>query len=219
MRRSYIGIIIPLSCLLIIAVIVVVLFHRDSSDTARNDSSDQSGSQAVQDSASISNSNPQSLLDDTTTRVAWTAVKIEDVVASSVPKYKEDVVGAELVRLASDMHDWQQKDTVQIHLPQTGEMFSVQIEQVITSLGTNRSYKAKIRENNHEFSLLITVGKKNVFANFTTSKGSFELVGNTQYAWLMPIENMDQHVDYSVDDYDIVPEQLHHKPEHQDEHR
>ncbi len=103
------------------------------------------------------------------------------------------------------MQLWRQDDQLVITVPQTQEQFLVTIAEVSTTLGTNRTYKGKIVEEESSYSFLITVGERNVFANFTTSEGSFELVGNNKYAWLMLTENMDQHVDYTKDDF-FIPE-------------
>lgn len=159
-------------------------------------------------SESIAVSNPQSSPADTRPRQAWSETNVEEIEASLVPKYKEEVEGASLVQLAQDMQLWQENEQLLISVPQTQEQFLVTIAEVSTTLGNNRSYKGKIEEGESSYSFLITVGERNVFANFTTSEGSYELVGNVQYAWLMPTENMDQHVDYTKDDF-FIPETEH----------
>ena len=70
-------------------------------------------------------------------------------------------------------------------------------------LGNNRSYVGRLIENDVPYSFMITVGQRNTFANLSTPQGSFELIGDTELAWLMPVANMDPHVDYGQPDYYI----------------
>ena len=149
-------------------------------------------------------SSTTSALDDDAVRTAWTEVKPADAEQDQIPDYKEEVEGAVLVQFAGDIQDWNENDQVLLAVPQTDEKFLVTVDKVSTTLGTNRSYKGKLIDGEKTYSFVITVGQRNIFANFATSEGRFELVGNTSYAWLMPTENMDQHMDYSEPDYFIV---------------
>ena len=46
------------------------------------------------------------------------------------------------------------------------------------------------------YPIVVTVGLKSTFAYIGSSKGSFEMVGNREFGWLMPTEAMERHVDY-----------------------
>lgn len=191
--------------LALVALFSLFLFNQQRHQSHSEKESVQESQIDVGVSESIAVNNAQNSSPDTKTREAWSETNVEDVQASLVPKYKEKVEGASLVQLAQDMQLWRQDDQLVITVPQTQEQFLVTIAEVSTTLGTNRTYKGKIVEGESSYSFLITVGERNVFANFTTSEGSFELVGNNNYAWLMPTENMDQHVDYTKDDF-FIPE-------------
>ena len=138
----------------------------------------------------------------------WNAVKIEDVDLSFVPKYKETVEGAVLVQLAPNLRRCQQGDSIAIEVPQFNSTYTGKIEKSSTSLGTNTSFRGKLIQEDNQYSFLITVGQRNVFANFSTPEGRFELVGNLEYAWLMPSANIDQHVDYDSPDF-FIPDDGH----------
>ena len=52
-----------------------------------------------------------------------------------------------------------------------------------------------------EQGFVLTVSARNTFAHLSTREGSYELVGNARFGWLMATANMDRDVDYSVPDY------------------
>ncbi len=143
---------------------------------------------------------------------AWQPLEIDSVDPERVPEYKEIVEGRVLVELSAGMWSWREGDRITIAVPQIGAVYEPTIDRVETALGNNRSYVGRLIEAEFPYSFVITVGQRNTFANLSTPQGSFELVGDTQLAWLMPVANMDQHVDYSQPDYFIpgedVPDEL-----------
>ncbi|MDE0001726.1 MAG: hypothetical protein OXQ29_03415 [Rhodospirillaceae bacterium] len=134
---------------------------------------------------------------------AWQPLEIDSVAPERLPEYKEIVEGRVLVELSTGMWSWGEGDRITLAVPQTGAVYEPVIERVETMLGNNRSYVGRLIEAEFPYSFVITVGQRNTFANFSTPQGSFELVGDTELAWLMPVANMDQHVDYSQPDYYI----------------
>ena len=134
---------------------------------------------------------------------AWQPLEIDSVEPERVPEYKEIVEGRVLVELSTGMWSWREGDRIAIAVPQIGAVYEPVIDRVETALGNNRSYVGRLIEAEFPYSFVITVGQRNTFANLSTPQGSFELVGDTQLAWLMPVANMDQHVDYSQPDYYI----------------
>ena len=134
----------------------------------------------------------------------WVAVEPEFFDQSRIPIYKETVVNAVLVALDEEMRAWQAGDRIVLTVPQIGASYDTVIDRVEVGLGNNRSYIGRLMEGELPYSFLITVGDRNAFAYLGTPEGSYELVGNTELAWLMPTANMDQHVDYSKPDYYVV---------------
>ena len=143
---------------------------------------------------------------------AWQPLEIDSVDPERVPEYKEIVEGRVLVELSAGMWSWREGDRITVAVPQIGAVYEPVIERVETALGNNRSYVGRLIEAEFPYSFVITVGQRNTFANLSTPQGSFELVGDTQLAWLMPVANMDQHVDYSQPDYfipgDDIPDEF-----------
>ena len=137
---------------------------------------------------------------------AWVPVDVGAVKPDQVPVYKEVVEGRVLVTLKPDMWTWDVGEKISIEVPQIGEMYESVIERVETGLGVNRSYIGRLIDDDHPYTFVITIGERNAFAHLGTPEGSYELVGNTEFAWLMPTVNMDQHVDYSKPDYFIPGE-------------
>ena len=137
---------------------------------------------------------------------AWHPLAIDSVDPQRLPEYKEIVEGRALVELSTGMWSWGEGDRITLAVPQIGAVYEPVIERVETMLGNNRSYVGRLIEDEFPYSFVITVGQRNTFANLSTPQGSFELVGDTELAWLMPVANMDQHVDYSQPDYFIPDE-------------
>ncbi len=135
----------------------------------------------------------------------WRPVDAASVDPASIPSYKETVESAVLVELSAAMWSWSVGERVTLSVPQIGATYTPLIDRVETGLGTNRSYVGRLFDNDLPYSFIITVGERNAFANLSTPQGAFELVGNTRLAWLMPMANMDQHVDYSQPDF-FIPE-------------
>ena len=134
----------------------------------------------------------------------WVAVDLNTVDPDRIPSYKETVEGAVVVELAEEMWNWQVGDQVVIRVPQIGQSYVSTVDRVEVGMGRNRTYIGRLTEGELPYSFVITVGDRNAFALLGTPKGSYELVGNTDLAWLMPTRNMDQHVDYSKPDFYIV---------------
>ncbi len=136
----------------------------------------------------------------------WQPVDAGSIDPARIPSYKETVENAVLVELSPSMWSWSAGEQITLSVPQIGMTYTPVIDRVEISLGSNRSYVGRLIEGEFPYSFVITVGERNAFANLSTPQGSFELVGNTQLAWLMPTANMDRHVDYSQPDY-FIPEQ------------
>ena len=143
---------------------------------------------------------------------AWQPLQVDSVDPERLPEYKEIVEGRALVELSTGMWSWGEGDRITLAVPQIGAVYEPIIERVETMLGNNRSYVGRLVEDDFPYSFVITVGQRNTFANLSTPQGSFELVGDTQLAWLMPVANMDQHVDYSQPDYFIPGEDFSDEP-------
>lgn len=148
---------------------------------------------------------------------AWAEVNLADINPEWVPEYHETVEGSLLVAIGDGMRTWNAGDTIALPVPQIGEVFRPVIDDVETLIGTNRSYVGRTLAADAPYSFVITLGEHETFGHVGTPQGSYELVGNTRLAWLMPTANMDQHVDYSKPDYfylDENGERIPHEHEH-----
>ena len=148
---------------------------------------------------------------------AWAEVNLADINPEWVPDYHETVEDALLVAIGDGMRTWNAGDTIALPVPQIGEVFRPVIEDVETLVGNNRSYVGRTLAANAPYSFVITLGEHETFGYVGTPQGSYELVGNTRLAWLMPTANMDQHVDYSKPDYFYLDEDGQRIP-HEHEH-
>ncbi len=137
---------------------------------------------------------------------AWTEVDVAGINPEWVPEYHETVEGALLVAIGDGMRTWNAGDTIALPVPQIGKVFRPVIDDVETLVGSNRSYVGRTLAADAPYSFVITLGERDTFGYIGTPQGSYELVGNTRLAWLMPTANMDQHVDYSKPDYFYLDE-------------
>ena len=135
---------------------------------------------------------------------AWTVSNENTVDPALVPKYKERVEEAVLVQITEHLIGLREGDEVSIFVPQEGISYRTKVNRVETALGVT-SYSGRLVESEVPRSFLITIGKRKTFANFSTPRASYELVGNNDYAWLMNVAYIDQHVDYSKPDV-IIPD-------------
>ena len=137
-------------------------------------------------------------------RVVWSATETVASGHDVLPHYGPAVDGAVLVAVAPDLKTWDAGDLISISVPQTGRTYTTTIDRVEQVLGRNRSYVGDLLGDDMPYSFVITVGERNTFANISTPEGRFELVGNARQAWLMPVTNLDRHVDYDKPDYFIA---------------
>ena len=134
----------------------------------------------------------------------WTIADEATVEDSLIPAYKEVVEGRVLLSMNDDLANLKIADEIGVYIPQLEASYLTKIDQAKTAPRSNRVYRGKLLEGENAYFYVVTVGLKNVFGHFETPEGSYELFGNTSYAWLMPSINMDQEVDHSRPDY-LVP--------------
>ena len=143
-------------------------------------------------------------------RQGWAAADPDAIGPDGIPRYSETVNDSVLVALSEELWSWQAGDEIVLTVPQIGARYVTTVDRVDTGLG-NRSYVGRLMEGEMPYSFLITVGDRRALAYLGTPEGSYQLVGDTESAWLMPMANiLDQYVDYSKPDFYIVerPERL-----------
>ena len=206
--------------------VIIVLYRQGVFDASQDDEPHEPASEAVEEAepapaepappaappqADATPSALPSIPPDT----AWAEVDAATVNPDWVPEYHETVEGALLVALSDGMKTWNAGDTIALPVPQIGEVFRPVIDDVESLIGNNRSYVGRTLSDDAPYSFVITLGKHETFGYVGTPQGSYELVGNTRLAWLMPTANMDQHVDYSKPDYFYLDEEGRRiQPEH-----
>lgn len=128
---------------------------------------------------------------------------LDESMVDPLPAYKEVVQGRTLVRLPA-LEEWPAGGELEFDVPLLGRVLVAVIESVEDDPWGNRNLVGLLREpDGREHRFVITLGARNQYAYFGTSRGSFELVASDGLGWLMPAANMDQHVDYSRPDYRI----------------
>ena len=117
--------------------------------------------------------------------------------------------GRALVRVtgaAAAAQDWQVGDRLTIPLPQFGEIYRPVIHEVDDGPGYSRAALGKVlHDDGYYRRILVTVGPTSTFAFIDTPEGSYELVADSDYGWLLPTASMMAGFDLSQPDY-VLPE-------------
>ena len=133
----------------------------------------------------------------------WTEIDETAVNLQSVPPYPFVVENRRLVRLYDSLWEKELGNTIDIYIPQLQLTINAEIQSV-NRVGRTITYEGRYTDDGRDFPFVITLGERSAFAHLPTSRGSYELFGNRNYAWLMPTEHMDDHVDYSLPDHFYV---------------
>lgn len=140
-------------------------------------------------------------------RHAWSAADAAQAAPEWVPSQGPDVTGAVFVALDEAMSTWRAGDAVAIPVPQLGTTYPAVIDRIDSAFAGNHSYIGKLAAHvgqldadvgildadTRPFTFVITVGARNVFGYVGTPDGTYELVANRRFGWLMPTANMDAH--------------------------
>lgn len=132
---------------------------------------------------------------------SWQVIEEDAVPTDNLPQFHEIVEDRVLVELNDNLWTKDVGDLMQFAIPQLEEILVGTITSADTDQVKYRSLEGTIIEGNKEFTFVVTLGESVTFAHINTLSGSFELVGNETYGWLMPTDKMDQNVDYSVPDH------------------
>lgn len=137
-------------------------------------------------------------------QVLWREVAPSDVAPALLPVHREEVPGRVLVRFAAGRGAWRVGDRLQVTIPQIGAVFDARLEEIHRGPSGARAFTGTLKPDDaasDAYGFVLTVGPVETFAQLSTPLGSYELVGNGRYGWIMPTVNMDQDVDRSVHDY------------------
>ena len=96
---------------------------------------------------------------------------------------------------------WHVGQRITAPIPQLNEIYTPVIERFERSPVGNRFYVGTLTQvADRTLRFTITVGPTNTVVHLSTPLGTYDLVATGELGWLMPIINMDQHVDYSEPD-------------------
>ncbi len=136
-------------------------------------------------------------------RSGWTVANKDAIAPERLPPYQETYTDARLVSLASDLEHWEPGYRVVFDIPHTGARLESVIERVENGLAGNMSYIGRVERDDVLQRIVVTAGARNAFAFIDSDQGSYEMVGNREFGWLMSTAGMEQHMDYSKPDYYI----------------
>ena len=182
--------------------VLIVWMGRDSGSAADADLAALSG--ATSDANIDLSPSGSSVGDETARDESQTWWEIDPESTNSMPTYKEVVKGRVAVELAKGLLFKREGDQLTIVIPQLGETYQPIIEKIDQLWTGDVSYRGTLMSDEHRsYRFTLTVGQRHTFAHLGTPFGSYELVAQGRYGWLMPSANMDQHVDYTLPDYHI----------------
>lgn len=142
----------------------------------------------------------------------WTVIDEGAVEPERLPPRLETYTDARLVRLTGYLENLGPGSRVAFDIPHTGATLQSVIERVESGLAGNVSYIGRVDRDDVLHRVIVTVGARNAFAFVASDQGSFEMVGNGEFGWLMSTAGMERHVDYSEPDYYIPENSLRDRP-------
>ena len=139
-------------------------------------------------------------------------LRIDESVGRSPPPYAPEwsKAGRALVEIsdaASSPGLWQVGDRLLLPLPQLSETYNVEIEKIDEAVGSRALIGTIEHDDGRHRRCIVTLGSSSLFAYIDTPAGSFELVANHEYGWLLPSSSMNAGWDYSKRDY-VLDEDL-----------
>ena len=190
--------------LLVLCVLITCIwwwYHSDKpSDVGADDNLSTSTPSVEAPAPLIPPSNPSPVSSPST--VIWSVVNNQSEIPD-IPGAQRDIEDAVPIGINYDsLLNLSVGDEIIVEIPQLNSQMTVVLEKIKTHISGIKTITAT--SLNNSANLLVTIGKKNTFANISTPRGSYEFVGNTTHGWLMPSANMDQHVDYTKPDYVIT---------------
>ena len=135
--------------------------------------------------------------------VGWTPVPADGIDPARLPARSLELSDSVLVSPAPELWTREPGEPIALTIPQLGTTYSTVIDRIETGVAGARSYVGRLEPGNLPYSFVITVGEESILAFLGTSHGPFELVGNSDLAWLTPRSSYDELFDYTKDDYDI----------------
>ena len=129
----------------------------------------------------------------------WREISPGSIAPALLPAHREEVPGRVLVEFSAALRALSVGDHLGLAVPQLGAVFDARIEETHRGPGA-RAFTGTLGAD-REQGFVLTVSARNTFAHLSTREGSYELVGNDRFGWLMATANMDRDVDYSVPDY------------------
>ncbi|MBV1905032.1 MAG: hypothetical protein KUG75_03065 [Pseudomonadales bacterium] len=170
--------------------------------------SDKERSMQLLETPAILPKHPLQSFSATLPQPANTANKSQSILLWAAPKQPPDtdipgaqskVEGARLIQFNSaTLRRLKKNDVLIIDVPQTGTRYHIAVNKIDNHANGIRVISARMKDN---ATLLLTLGQQNTFANLATRNGNYELVGNTEFGWLLPSGSMDQHVDHTKPDF------------------
>ena len=147
-------------------------------------------------------------LSGTTDRDAPLWMVIDESAVADPPPWADDwsTDGRALVEIAGIASlDWRVGDRLTLPVPQLDETFRAVIEEIDDGFGARALLGVVSGEDGHMRRVVVTVGPESLFAFINTPQGSYELLADRRYGWLLPSSNMMAGGDFSKSDI-VLPE-------------
>ena len=136
-------------------------------------------------------------------------VQIDESTVADPPRYATEwsEEGRALVRIAaiaSTSTVWRIGDRLTLPLPQLGETYHPVIDEIDEAVGARALLGMATDGDGRQRRCVVTIGPASVFAYIDTPQGSYELVADNRYGWLLPSSSMMAGWDFSKPDYHIA---------------
>ncbi len=132
---------------------------------------------------------------------------IDEAAVNALPEYaahwsKEGRALVSVKGAVEASRTWRVGDAVAIPLPQLGATYRPVISGIDEGPGGSRAAVARMTDSRgRPLRSVVTAGPGNVFAWIETPEGSYELLADAEFGWLLPTSSMTANMDFGEPDY------------------
>ena len=96
-------------------------------------------------------------------------------------------------------------DELNLLIPQLGQTYQMQVEQVGVHLNGDLSLKGHLTNTDLPYSVIMTEGARSTFATINTPEGAYMLEAKGENGWIMSLADIDYMIDPNLKDY-LIPD-------------
>lgn len=133
--------------------------------------------------------------------VIWSASDVNDTVPE---KFLRKGLNPQALQISqSALNKLTTGDEISISIPQLGQAYSMDVEQIRRYTNGDRTVKGHLKDTDLPYSVIITTGRNDSYATINTPDGAYVMEATGNEGWIMSIANLDYLIDTNLDDFQI----------------